>query len=137
MSLRPSILAAAALALAAPACATAPPSPQGDWALVALNGAVPAGEATLRIDNGRLSGRAFCNYYSGPYQVRSGRLLVGQVAATRILCQGRVGGFDPMTAERAFFDVLAAKPRLQLGPEGLLLQAENGATLHFRRTRVR
>ena len=133
------LLAAAAVALAGPACATQPPSPRGDWVLVGLNGAAPPARvsATLRLENGRLSGRAFCNSFGGAYQVRSARLLVGQVSTTRMLCEGRVDGFDVASGERTFLDVLGAKPRLQLGSEGLFLQAENGATLQFRRTRPR
>ena len=133
MSLRARLVAVAALAFVAPACATAPPSLRGDWTLAGMNGAVPRGQATLRLENGRLSGRSFCNYYSGPYQIRSDRLLVGQIAATRLFCGGGDGGFDRMAAERAFLDALSAEPRLQLGPEGLLLEAGNGSTLTFRR----
>jgi heat shock protein HslJ len=134
--IRAGLIAAAGLALAVPAAGADVPSAQGAWELVRLDGARPPIPATLTIENGRLSGRAFCNGFGGGYRIRSGRLVTNEVASTRMLCQ-REDGFDIMAAERRYLATLSARPRLKLGPEGLFLRAENGSTLQFRRMRSR
>jgi heat shock protein HslJ len=131
--IRPLIIAAA---LAGPAAAADVPTAQGAWELVRLNGQRPPVPATLTLDKDRVSGRAFCNGFNGGFRIRSGRLLAGQVSATKMLCD-RQDGFDTMAAERAFLGTLQAQPRVKLGPEGLFLRAENGSTLQFRRSRSR
>jgi heat shock protein HslJ len=131
--IRAALLAAA---LAGPAVAADVPTAQGAWELVRLNGQRPPIPATLTLDNGQVSGRAFCNGFGGAYRIRSGRLLARELSSTRMLCQ-REDGFDAMAAEQAFLATLRAQPRVKLGPEGLFLRAENGSTLQFRRSRSR
>ena len=61
-----------------------------DWYIVDINGAIVGGEDyELHFDGeGRLSGRAGCNRFSGPYTQRSHALTPGAIVATRMACPG-------------------------------------------------
>jgi heat shock protein HslJ/uncharacterized membrane protein len=60
------------------------------WAIVDIDGAQVGGEAyQLQFDeNGRLSGQAGCNRFSGPYTQRGRTLTPGAIVATRMACPG-------------------------------------------------
>lgn len=60
------------------------------WAIVDIDGAQVGGAAyQLQFDeNGRLSGQAGCNRFSGPYTQRGRTLTPGAIVATRMACPG-------------------------------------------------
>jgi heat shock protein HslJ/uncharacterized membrane protein len=60
------------------------------WAIVDIDGTQVGGETyELQFDEqGRLSGRAGCNRFSGPYTQRGRTLTPGAIIATRMACPG-------------------------------------------------
>jgi heat shock protein HslJ len=60
------------------------------WAIVDIDGTQVGGETyELQFDEqGRLSGRAGCNRFSGPYTQRGRTLAPGAIIATRMACPG-------------------------------------------------
>jgi heat shock protein HslJ len=85
------------LLLLVAACAstggTSPPVPDLDgsrWVIVAIDGSVPLrGEEPLSVDfsvDGRISGNAGCNTFSGPYIRDDAILRIGEVMSTRRAC---------------------------------------------------
>ncbi|HTU10943.1 MAG TPA: META domain-containing protein [Allosphingosinicella sp.] len=73
------------------------------WAIVEIDGTQVGGEDyALQFDGaGRLSGRAGCNRFSGPYVQRGRTLTPGAIAATRMACPG-----DRMTHETKMLGLL-------------------------------
>jgi heat shock protein HslJ len=131
MSLR-ALIAAALVAAPASALAVETPRADGVWRLVRINGAHAPAQVTLRLTGGQIDGEAFCNSYSGRYQLRSGRLVADALGSTKRACADE----SLSRAETSYMAVLGARPRLKLGPHGLFLRAENGSTLQFRREPV-
>jgi heat shock protein HslJ len=74
-----------------------------DWYIVDINGTIVGGENyELHFDGeGRLSGRAGCNRFSGPYTQRSHALTPGAIVATRMACPG-----ERMTHEARMLELL-------------------------------
>ena len=61
-----------------------------NWLIVDINGAVVGGE-TYQLafdDQGRLSGQAGCNRFSGPYRQTGNTITPGAIVATRMACPG-------------------------------------------------
>jgi heat shock protein HslJ len=60
------------------------------WAIVEIDGTQVGGENyQLQFDGeGRLSGQAGCNRFSGPYAQEGRTLVPGEIAATRMACPG-------------------------------------------------
>jgi heat shock protein HslJ/uncharacterized membrane protein len=82
-----------------------PPATLADtgWAIVDIDGTRVGGETyELQFDDqDRLSGRAGCNRFSGPYAQRGRTLMPGAIVATRMACPG-----ERMAHERKMMQVL-------------------------------
>jgi heat shock protein HslJ len=61
---------------------------QQDWVADSINGAavINPGRVTLSFAEGRVSGRAGCNLYSGPVEVGNGTLKIGSLISTKMAC---------------------------------------------------
>jgi heat shock protein HslJ len=83
---------------------------------------------TLRLENGRASGNAGCNTFSGSYKLSEERLEFGPLATTRMAC-------DPasMEQEARFLATLAAvRSYSRYGNGSLSLIAPDGRAIRFR-----
>ncbi len=65
-------------------------------------------QATLSFDGYRVSGTGGCNRILGPARVDSGRLIVGNLASTRMACPEGAG-------DQALMEFLESQPRLIQG----------------------
>ena len=94
------------------------------WAMVDIDGAEVAGE-TYRLEfdgQGRLSGRAGCNRFSGPYTQRGRVLTAGTIAVTRMACPG-----ERMTHETKMLRLLRGPVQISYrGGMIMTLQQDNG-----------
>jgi heat shock protein HslJ len=85
------------------------------WTVSEIDGAAPAGKATLLFDgNGNVSGRAPCNSWGANYEFRGKRLKIANIFATRMSCE------DGATEQR-FFDALANADALAVEDGALVL----------------
>lgn len=89
-----------------------------DWQLSELDGSAPtAGRpVVLRFSEGRLSVAGPCNRLTGGYEITGEGLRLGQMAATRMMCDP-----EAMEVEAALFAALAAVDRFDFDAEGALL----------------
>ena len=135
MRLLPILLAALA------GCATAPPpgaqhgSIAGSvWEITAIGEMAvpeqaPDGRYRIAFADGRVSGRAGCNSFSGPYSRIGDRLEFGVLAATRMAC------LDPqMEHERRAFAILRGSVEVRsAGDDAIVLSSPDGS-LRLRRS---
>ena len=135
MRLLPILLAALA------GCATAPPpgaqhgSIAGSvWEITAIGEMAvpeqaPDGRYRIAFADGRVSGRAGCNSFSGPYSRIGDRLAFGQLAATRMACP------EPyMEHERRAFAILGGGVELRSDAPGSLVLSGPGGRIELRRS---
>ena len=129
------ILLLSACVAPTPGVATAAPPPalQGvEWVVEDIDGAgiVARARATLTLgSDGRVSGDASCNRYTGPYTLSGEALSFGNLAATRRACEAPL-----MEQETRFFTTLASVRRFEFTPGGaLLLRGEPGRSIKARR----
>lgn len=67
------------------------------WKLVEADGGGPLQEnafdsgVTMAFNNGQISGRNGCNRYTGSYKWQGEKLIVGQLASTKMFCSGAAG----------------------------------------------
>lgn len=89
----------------------------GDWRVTELADApLPEGtEGSLRFEAGQVSGRAFCNRFSGGFTLGGEGLRFGPAAATRMACPPA-----QMAAEGAFLAALAKVDRFDIAADGTL-----------------
>ena len=81
---------------------------QGRWQIVAINGAPVSGaNYHLGFDEGRLTGQAGCNRFSGPHRIEASGLVAGPIVATRMACPGA-----RMRHERAVLNILRQPMRV-------------------------
>ena len=100
------------------------------WSIVEIDGAAVSGEAYhLRFGEGRISGQAGCNRFSGSYSESESVLTAGPIAATRMACPG-----PRMDHERRVLELLSGPVRIEY-PDGDTLQlAGSGGTIRLRRS---
>ena len=102
------------------------------WRIVAIGGADVSGEDGYQIqfEADRMSGRAGCNRFSGPYRVSSDGFQAGPLAMTRMACPGA-----RMAHEQAVSRILAGRVRLYY-PDGdtLLMRGVDGGEIRLRRS---
>lgn len=115
------------------ACATTPPNAGGEWRAVDVNGLPVAGERPLTLTlgpDGRASGNAGCNSFSGTYEFRSrDRLDLGPLAVTRMACEP-----PAMEQEARYLSILeAAESYSRYGDGSLSIIAPDGRAIRFRR----
>ena len=90
-----------------------------DWMAAVINGQPLSSptQITLRFEgDGRISGNAPCNAYTGSYTLEEGELAVGPLALTRKACPPPV-----MAQEQAFISVLEAASLIRINDEGVLV----------------
>jgi heat shock protein HslJ len=96
--------------------ATLPPETLNDtgWGIAAIDGEAiaPAETYALQFFDGRLSGQAGCNRFSGTYAEARGTLTPGPIMSTRMACPG-----PRMTHERKMLRLLGGAVRIAY-PDG-------------------
>ena len=118
--------AGAAFALALAACET-PAVPgetnltQSDWTAETIDGkpVIEPGRVTLSFGEGRVSGRAGCNLYSGPVEYSSGALKVGPLISTKMACMAN----GVMQQESAYLTTLQSAQTYAQRSDGRLVIA--------------
>lgn len=94
------------------------------WRVVEVLGRAMAFPVSLEFGaDGRLSGRGPCNRYTAGFKQSGGSLEIGQAAATRMFCEGR------MEAEKLYFDALRLVHRYTLGDGTLSLNSADDSAL--------
>ncbi|MFZ5746250.1 MAG: META domain-containing protein [Pseudomonadota bacterium] len=106
---------------------------RGEWRITAINGRAVSAETdpSLRFDGKRLSGSASCNRISATYRLRRGQLIVGPVAATRMMCGKRVQNVQ----EHSVMELLAQPLRVAALRGTVVLVGEGGKALVLERAR--
>lgn len=104
----------------------------GNWVIQSIDDAEVAapGKGTLRFDaSGTVSGKAFCNSFSGPYTLTGEGLSFANLASTMMACP------EPLsTLESQMHSVLRDVARFEIAPDGaLVLRTNDGRRLTARR----
>jgi uncharacterized lipoprotein YbaY/heat shock protein HslJ len=103
-----------------------------EWVIEDLNGRgiVDSSRGTLNFTaDGAVSGRSFCNSYSGKYTLTGETLSISMVASTLMACAPAL-----MNQEKLFTDVMAGVRRFEIGADGdLVLHSSDGRTIRARR----
>lgn len=123
-----------------PECTSAPEAllMGSEWQLIELDGkkteVVAQGEATEEEaavgslnfgDDGRVYGRAFCNNFTGSYQLQGDKLAISEVASTMMMCDEAA-----MKQEQTMLDILGNSEQLALTTEGnLVITTTDGRAL--------
>ena len=97
----------------------------GSWRLVDGLEAPPGSTATLEVDGDGLSGRSFCNAYTGTYRLDGGTLTVEGLGGTEMACEPAV-----MAAESAYLAALGSAGAATI-EDGDLLLTGDGVRLRF------
>lgn len=94
------------------------------WPILDIDGAiVSGGEYVIEFGLDRLSGRAGCNRFSGPFRQEGDRLTVGPLAVTRMACPP-----PRMAHERRVLEILRAGVTIaRQGGNAMVLRGANGA----------
>jgi len=91
----------------------------GDWVVeeIARGGIIDRSRVTLLFGaDGRVSGRASCNSYTGAYELTGEGLRIGKAATTTMACAPPL-----MEQERRFLEALAAVRGFEIAPDGALV----------------
>jgi len=108
--------------------ATSPKLADTEWRFTAIDGAAPAGEATLSFQGDRLSASAGCNRMAGTWHSEGGKLFAGPLAATRMFCEGK------MEQEHAVSALLGGAPQItETNGQMTLTSAGHSAVLERKR----
>jgi heat shock protein HslJ len=97
---------------------------QTSWTISMIDQSPVPGDiqTEVRFDNGRISGTAGCNRFSGDYSIASNVITLGPIASTRMLCPDK-----QMAQEDKFLALLAGKVTKRYSVEGdLILTDEKG-----------
>jgi heat shock protein HslJ len=90
---------------------------------------VPDGiNITVQFDAGRISGSGGCNRYFGPYRESDGRVEIGPLATTQMMC-----GEEAMEVEAEYLSLLAAVTALRIEGELLRMEIDGETVLEFAR----
>lgn len=96
-----------------------------EWNLVYMNGEVPEGvEINAVFEDGKLGGKGVCNRYFADYELDGGKLKVGPVGATKMMCP------EHATLESQYFGILPEALTFSVKGETLSITCE-GAKLRF------
>ncbi|QDY68198.1 META domain-containing protein [Qingshengfaniella alkalisoli] len=95
------------------------------WQLTEMNGDTFDKEATLTFaEDGRISGKAVCNTYSGPVTGTPDAFEIGAMISTKMACLN-------MEGEQQFLDALATMTSLEQTDTGLILRNADGSQMLF------
>ncbi len=92
------------------------------WQITQIDGtSVPQSlEVTLlRAEEGQIAGRSGCNRYSAPVEPREGKLHIGAIVGTRMMCPA-----PQMQVEQAFHAALGRVDGVISTADGISLQAD-------------
>jgi heat shock protein HslJ/uncharacterized membrane protein len=105
-----------------------PPTLVGSrWKIVAIDGRPVSGDAYfLQFDEGRLSGQAGCNRFSGSYSEVRPNLRPSAIVSTRMACPGR-----RMEDERRALRILSGPLSMAFPTGDVLLLAGRGGTMRL------
>ncbi|NIJ64444.1 heat shock protein HslJ [Sphingomonas leidyi] len=106
----------------------------GNWRIEALNGrpVLRGTSPTVVFDQGRISGNASCNRFTGSYDFARGRLSTGGVASTKMACIDRGRNLQ----EQAILGLLGERLSVSGNRAGkLVLTGARGRTMTLARTR--
>jgi heat shock protein HslJ len=99
-----------------------------EWVVEDVNGGgiLAGSRGTLHFgSDGSISGRSFCNAYSGSYTLTGEGLSITLAASTRMACTPPL-----MDQEKVFTDLLADVRRFEVGADGaLILHTDDGRTI--------
>ena len=101
------------------------------WRIVAIDGADVSGDQgyEMQFEAERMSGRAGCNRFNGPYRVSSDGFQAGPLAMTRMACPG-----PRMAHEQAVSRILSGGVRLYyLDGDTLVMRGVDGGEIRLRR----
>lgn len=106
--------------------------PGREWVVEDIDGReiIDGSRITIRFsDEGRISGIATCNNYTGTYRIENSRLIVDdELAVTRKMCAPAL-----MQQERLFLSALTGSSMLSRDADrALKITSENGAALRAR-----
>ncbi|MER5171971.1 META domain-containing protein [Thioclava kandeliae] len=92
------------------------------WQITQIGGSpVPesADVTLLRAETGQIAGRSGCNRYSAPVEARAGKLHIGALVGTRMMCPA-----PQMQIEQAFHTALGRVDGVLPTADGIALQAD-------------
>jgi putative lipoprotein len=102
-----------------------------DWMVAELDGQTLMSGSRITMtfsEDGRISGHASCNNFTGSYKVINSMLSIGPLAMTRKACVPAL-----MEQEQAFIDLLESVDQLNVDPAGMLtISSDSGRTLTAR-----
>jgi heat shock protein HslJ len=90
-----------------------------EWTVVEIGGAPLVAGSKVTLDfaqDGRVSGHASCNNFTGTYALSGEGLAISRVAGTRMTCDAAL-----MDQERRFLDALGAAQNFSIAADGALL----------------
>lgn len=100
-----------------------------DWRIIAINGArVDGDNYVMQFGEGRITGQAGCNRFSGTYTQRGVRLTAGPIMATRMACPG-----PRMAHERGVLNLLRGPVQISYPAGDVLVLTGSGGTIRLRR----
>jgi len=101
-----------------------------DWRIETIgDNRVDGDNYMLGFYEGRISGQAGCNRFSGPFTQRGNVLTAGPIAATRMACPS-----PRMAHERRVLDLLRGPLRISYPAGDVLVLTGNGGSIRLRRT---
>jgi len=90
-----------------------------EWTVVEIGGAPLVAGSKVTLDfaqDGRVSGHASCNNFTGTYALSGEALAISKVAGTRMMCDAAL-----MDQERRFLDALGGVHNFSIAADGALL----------------
>lgn len=105
------------------------PLSQYDWVARTIAGKDvigPPGRVTLSFREGRVSGRAGCNLYSGPVEYGKGAIKIGNLISTKMACA------EPglMQQESAYLNTLEGAQSYAARGDSLTIKTATGAIVY-------
>lgn len=100
------------------------------WHAEAIAGrdVVDGSTVTLKIEGGRVSGKAGCNGYGGPVEIHGDRVKFGAIFSTKMACLSN----GVMEQEQRYLNVLQSATRGEIRGDGVLIISGDGGALEFR-----
>jgi heat shock protein HslJ len=99
-----------------------------DWVIASIAGTPVRGDGYgLQFHEGRVSGQAGCNRFSGTYRERRPLLILGPMAVTRMACLG-----PRMALERRALRILSGPVRMNFVDGDNLILTGRGGTMRLR-----
>lgn len=89
---------------------------------------IAATSVTLKIENGRVGGKAGCNGYGGPVEIHSDRVKFGALFSTEMACVAN----GVMEQEQRYLNLLQGATRGEVRNDGTLMLTADGGAIEFR-----